>query len=161
MNEKHTILRGHDSFETAYIIADYPYGFRLRCKQAVWLEFKAGWGSRYCTRTTNPKVPGEIWNAPKKGTYYSGMTFLTRDESNGHISQAECGDWMNTKQLAEFEAVWGPQLDAQQRIAFDVLKEMTAKYEAELAARMAAPAVFVTGNGSEIVCPASNQLKPV
>ena len=79
MNEKHTILRGHDSFETAYIIADYPYGFRLRCKQAVWLEFKAGWGSRYCTRTTNPKVPGEIWNAPKKGTYYSGMTFRNRE----------------------------------------------------------------------------------
>ena len=28
--------------ETAIIVPDYPYGFRLRCKLRVWVEYKAG-----------------------------------------------------------------------------------------------------------------------
>ena len=34
------ILPGiHISPETAYVIDDYPYGFRLRCRIRYWLEF--------------------------------------------------------------------------------------------------------------------------
>jgi hypothetical protein len=34
------ILKGHISQETAYLVDDYPYGFRLRCKIRYWLEYQ-------------------------------------------------------------------------------------------------------------------------
>ena len=30
-----TVLTGHTSPETAYVVSDYPYGFRLRCQIRV------------------------------------------------------------------------------------------------------------------------------
>lgn len=59
-----TPLYGHNSESTAYVIADYPYGFKLRCTMKVWLEYKEGKGFRMVTRTSNPKKPG-IWNNQK------------------------------------------------------------------------------------------------
>ena len=38
MPEGIELLKGHVSFETAWTITDYPYGRRLRCKRAVWVE---------------------------------------------------------------------------------------------------------------------------
>ena len=64
-----TILKGHTTPETAYIVNDYPYGFRLRCKIRYWLEYKPGHGARLVSQTTNPKKPGEAWNKPKASTY--------------------------------------------------------------------------------------------
>lgn len=34
------VLSGHTSPETAYVVDDYPYGFRLRCKIRYWIETK-------------------------------------------------------------------------------------------------------------------------
>src|SRR5208282_6778802 len=81
---KGSILRGHTSPETAYVVEDYPYGFRLRCKIRYWLENKAGHGSRLVSQTTNPKVAGEVWNKPKASTYASGLCFMYLDEQ-GHL----------------------------------------------------------------------------
>ena len=77
-------LHGHTSEETAYLVDDYPYGFRLRCKIRYWIETTKN-GQRFCSQTTNPKRPGTVWNKPKKSTYCALMV-LTQDESNGHIS---------------------------------------------------------------------------
>jgi len=76
-------LYNHTSEETAYLIADYPYGFRLRCQMKVWLEHKPSKGWRMVTRTSNPKRPG-TWNAPKMSTYreLGGNLFL---DNEGHI----------------------------------------------------------------------------
>lgn len=72
----------HTSPETAYVIEDYPYGFRLRCKRRVWLETNKK-GTRYCTQTTNPKKAGEVWNKPKYSTYAdSGAMYL---DENDHV----------------------------------------------------------------------------
>ena len=33
-----TPLYGHTSPETAYLVADYPYSFKLRCRIRYWIE---------------------------------------------------------------------------------------------------------------------------
>jgi len=78
------ILKGHISPETAYIVDDYPYGFRLRCKIRYWLEYHPKRGTRLCSQTTNPKRPEEFWNTPKCSTYcyLAGCMFL---DENNHV----------------------------------------------------------------------------
>lgn len=76
------ILKGHISPETAFVVDDYPYGFRLRCKIRYWLEYNAKRGFRFVSQTTNPKRPGEVWNKPKASTYsrLGGAMFLDENE---------------------------------------------------------------------------------
>src|SRR6516165_4444148 len=62
------ILSGHISPETAYVVEDYPYGLRLRCRIRYWLEHTPKRGFRFWSQTTNPKR-GNIWNKPKASTY--------------------------------------------------------------------------------------------
>ena len=33
-------LKQATNFETAYVIDDYPYGFTLRCKKKMWIEYR-------------------------------------------------------------------------------------------------------------------------
>lgn len=89
-------LKGHVSPETAYVVADYPYGFKLRCKVRFWIETKKGHGQRVMSQTTNPKIEGrEVWNQPKASTY-SRICVLVLDESNGHVHHESIT--MNTKE---------------------------------------------------------------
>jgi hypothetical protein len=78
------ILIGHTSPETAFVVDDYPYGFRLRCKIRYWLEYHPKHGFRFWSQTTNPKR-GNIWNKPKASTYcrFGGCLYLN-DE--GHVT---------------------------------------------------------------------------
>jgi hypothetical protein len=97
------ILAGHVSPETAYLIDDYPYGFRLRCKIRYWLEYKPGNGFRLWSQTSNPKR-GNVWNNPKQSTYckFGGCMYLNEA---GHVTWsglteystgAEAKAWMDT-----------------------------------------------------------------
>src|ERR1035441_10184979 len=79
-----TVLSGHTTVETAYLVSDYPYGFRLRCKIRYWLEYKSGYGFRLCSQTTNPKLSTEFWNKPKKSTY-SDLGVMGLDEQ-AHVT---------------------------------------------------------------------------
>lgn len=74
----------HTSPETAYVVEDYPYGFRLRCKIRYWLEYSKTHGYRFVSQTTNPKRAGEHWNAPKKSTYVDLAAVLYINE-DGHL----------------------------------------------------------------------------
>lgn len=78
------LLKNHTSPETAYVVEDYPYGFRLRCQMRYWLEFKLGHGFRLMMQTSNPKRPGLVWNKPKAGTYskFGGAMYL---DEQGHV----------------------------------------------------------------------------
>src|SRR5262245_29901973 len=78
-----TILKGHVSPETAYVVNDYPYGFRLRCSIRYWLEHHQKRGFRFVSQTTNPKR-GNGWNKPKASTYarYGGCLF---PDEKGHV----------------------------------------------------------------------------
>jgi len=79
------ILSGHNAPETAYIIDDYPYGFRLRCQMRCWIETTKH-GQRFVTQTSNPKKAGLVWNKPKLSTY-SDLAVMYLDEQ-GHIQHA-------------------------------------------------------------------------
>ncbi len=76
-------LTGHTSPETAFVVDDYPYGFRLRCQIRYWLEHCPKKGTRFCSQTTNPKVLGTVWNKPKKSTYC--MTGVMFADEKGHV----------------------------------------------------------------------------
>lgn len=76
------VLTGHTSPETAYVVNDYPYGFKLRCKIRYWLEYRKGKGFRFMYQTTDPRREGEVWNKPKASTYNSiGVMYL---DENSH-----------------------------------------------------------------------------
>ncbi len=83
-----TLLRGHVSMETAYVVPDYPYGSNLRCQKRYWLETATKGTQRgrvkLMEQTTNPKK-GDVWNKPHASTY-TPLRYLVRDESNGHVS---------------------------------------------------------------------------
>jgi hypothetical protein len=74
------ILSGHVSPETAYVVDDYPYGFRLRCKIRYWLEYNPKHGFRLVSQTSNPKR-GNVWNKPKASTYsrFGACMYLDED----------------------------------------------------------------------------------
>jgi hypothetical protein len=79
-----TPLYGHTSPETAYLVNDYPYGFRLRCKIRYWLEHDKKRGWRFCSQTTNPKR-GDTWNKPKASTYVRFAACMCLNEE-GHVT---------------------------------------------------------------------------
>lgn len=95
----------HVSAETAYVIADYPYGFRLRCKIRYWLDCGKP-GVRLMTQTTNPKVSGEVWNKPKAGVYsrFGAALFL---DQKGHVHHSGLSESSGGKEASEWCAVFG------------------------------------------------------
>ena len=97
-----TPLYGHTSEETAYIIADYPYGFKLRCTMKVWLEYREGKGFRMVTRTSNPKKPG-MWNKEKASTYARIGACLYLDD-NGHVCQSAVSEYSSIEEIKAFIA---------------------------------------------------------
>ncbi len=105
-----TILTGHVSPETAYVVADYPYGFRLRCKIRYWLE-RTKHGVRLVSQTTNPKVAYEKWNKPKASTYHDVAVMYLDDESHVHI--ACLGMYDSEEDIAAFVATYGHALTAE------------------------------------------------
>lgn len=80
MSQK-TILKGHTSAQTAFEVADYPYGFKLRTRLYTWIESKKEKGDRVVTYTINPKTG--MPNKPKY-TVYADFRYLYLDEA-GHV----------------------------------------------------------------------------
>lgn len=99
-------LKGHVSPETAYVVDDYPYGFRLRCKIRYWLEFKPRQGFRFVSQTTNPKRAGEVWNKPKASTYcrFGGAMFL---DENEHVKWAGLTEYSNGAEAKAWAEKYG------------------------------------------------------
>ena len=100
-----TILKGHISPETAYLVEDYPYGFTLRCKIRYWLEYKPQHGCRLMSQTTNPKR-GDMWNKPKGSTYarFGGCMFL--DEQN-HVQWKGLSEYSDGAEAQAFRETYG------------------------------------------------------
>lgn len=95
--------------ETAVVIHDYPYGFRLRCQMRVWIEFKPGKGFRYCTQTTNPKKPGTVWNKPKAGTYWRVSCAIAQN-CEGHLQPVGLNEFSSLAEYAAFLGAFAPNL---------------------------------------------------
>ena len=100
------VLTGHHSPDTAYEIADFPYGFSLRCRKRYWVEYKRGHGARVVSQTTNPKR-GHTWNKPKAGIYATFAQVLYLDEQ-GHVKQAAFSEYCNAAEARQWFETYGP-----------------------------------------------------
>jgi len=118
-------IYGHTSPETARVVDDYPYGFRLRCKIRYWVEYHAKRGFRMVGQTTNPKVAGEVWNKPKASTYARfGLVMGIDDE--GHIVNADSlTEYNSLQECREFQAKHGAHMptDAAELLALWIQKK--------------------------------------
>jgi hypothetical protein len=107
-----TPIYGHVDEKTAYVVDDYPYGYKLRCKIRYWLEHSPTKGFRFCSQTTNPKKSVEVWNAPKKSTYMrlGGCMFL---DENSHVKWTGVSEYSDLATLEKFAADFpGADLEA-------------------------------------------------
>lgn len=103
-------LPGHVSPETAYVVNDYPYGFRLRCKARYWIETHPKRGQRVMFQTTNPKIEGrEVWNRAKASTYNT-LHVLVLNESNHHVEVEGLGYNATEAQIQAFATQHAPAL---------------------------------------------------
>jgi hypothetical protein len=98
------ILKGHVSSETSYIVEDYPYGFKLRCKIRYWIEYKDKKGFRFVSQTSNPRK-GNIWNAPKALTYdrLGGCMYIEK----GHVKYTGLDEYCSGKEAQEWLETYG------------------------------------------------------
>ncbi|GAA3751205.1 hypothetical protein [Micromonospora maritima] len=123
--ERVQVLHGHTGEESAYLVEDYPYGFRLRCQIRYWIETaekgaKKG-QQRLMSQTTNPKKPGEPWNKPKGSTYVL-MAVMYLD-GEGHVQWTGVSEYGLTPVHDARWRLWGvvDQLDDEQRRLYDLL----------------------------------------
>lgn len=88
INQERKYLYNHTSQETAYVVEDYPWGFRSRTTIRYWIESKnaKNGGQRFGRQTINPKT-GK-WCAPKYSTY-SPLMVMFLDENN-HVKYYCC-----------------------------------------------------------------------
>lgn len=124
-------LPGHFSAVTAYVQADYPYGFKLRCERLCWLERDPKRGYRFCTQTSNPKKPG-TWNAPKKSTY-TMLAVMGLDEQN-HVVWTGCSIYEFDK-VQEFVAKYGHAFSADQASDASAMLSAYTRHQARKAAQ--------------------------
>ena len=101
--QKYEIIKGCVSEETAYVVDDYPYGFRLRTKIRYWIETTKN-GDRFVSQTLNPKTG--FWNKPKKSTYDAVMV-MRKDNSNGYINYFGLWKSAGLEELDKFMAKVG------------------------------------------------------
>ena len=113
-----TILKGHHSPETAYVVDDYPYGFTLRCTIRYWLEYHPKRGFRFVSQTTNPKRSGEVWNKPKASTYcrFGGCMFL---DDQQHVQWTGLSEYSDAAEAQAFKATYGEGVPAEGRQILD------------------------------------------
>jgi len=93
-------LIGHDSPESAYVVEDYPYGFRLRTTIRYWIETNRN-GQRTMSQTRDPKRAGAPWNKPK-GSTYSPVRVLLRNTGNGHVEHDALSTYADEEKIAAF-----------------------------------------------------------
>lgn len=92
-------LIGCNSQDTAHVVEDYPYGFRLRTKIRYWIESRKGYGQRFVSQTMNPK--NGRWNKAKAGTY-SNIIVMGIDEDTGFVTTKALGYWHDEKSIRSF-----------------------------------------------------------
>lgn len=93
------VLTGHDSPDTAYVVDDYPYGFKLRTSIRYWIETKKGHGQRFVSQTVNPKT-GHL-NKPKASTYSALMVMYLNEQ--GHVQHDGLSGYADDEKIDRFE----------------------------------------------------------
>lgn len=125
------VITGATSFETAFIQEDYPYGRRLRCERASWVETVPRYGMRVVHRTTNPKRTGKRWNSPHPETYTDGIVVLfvatgENDDGKEYVYSYDLRgpSWATLEEVEEFERCFPELLRADEyaRNRFESIK---------------------------------------
>jgi hypothetical protein len=129
--ERVRVLNGHTSQETAYVVDDYPYGRRLRCKIRYWIETAekgaAKGKQRFVSQTTDPKRSYEFWNKPKPSTY--ALIAVMYLDHKDHVQWWGVG--LNMSPVDDARArLMGiyDQLDNADRRCYEHLLKMSQKY---------------------------------
>lgn len=120
-NNTRKYLYEHTSQENAFMVNDYPWGFRLRTTIRYWIETskaKNG-GQRFGSQTINPKT-GK-WCAPKYSTY-SPIMVMFLDE-NEHVKYCVCRHHDGLEYINKFKETHLSHLTDFQK---ERLKEMIA-----------------------------------
>ncbi|MHA1541355.1 MAG: hypothetical protein ACTSQH_00080 [Candidatus Hodarchaeales archaeon] len=65
----------HTNEENAFVVDNYPYGFKKTLKK-FWIETTKR-GDRLCGMTLNPKT--QVWNKPEKSTYSEVMVLVKNE----------------------------------------------------------------------------------
>jgi hypothetical protein len=122
------LLSGHISPDTAFLVDDYPYGFRLRCKMRYWLEFNKTHGVRLFSQTSNPKKAGLVWNKPKASTYcrFAGAMYL---DDNNHVQWAGLTEYTNASEASAWRETFGAGTHPDSIPVMNLWCEAKAKYE--------------------------------
>ena len=94
------------NFESAVVVDNYPWGFKLKTKRAYWVETNSK-GDRFCYQTLNPKT--NKWCAVKTSTYGAAFV-LTQDDSNGYVSYFGLSKCDNAKDVES----WLSKVDYEQ-----------------------------------------------
>jgi hypothetical protein len=120
----------HISPETAFVVEDYPYGFRLRCKKRFWLDCHAKKGVRFMSQTTNPKRPGEVWNTPKASTYarFGGAMYL---DDAGHVQWSGLTEYTNGAEAAAWRDTYGEGVPVAMQKTVNDWVTVKLRYDAE------------------------------
>jgi hypothetical protein len=119
-------LFGHTDEATAYVVEDYPYGFRLRCQKRYWIETTKK-GDRLCTQTTDPKRSYLHWNKAKKSTYVEvGCMFLNDDD---HVTWAALNMWAKPEAIQGFVDIVADHLSDAQKSQIAVIKGYNRAFE--------------------------------
>ena len=128
------LLPGYTSPETAYVVDDYPYSFRLRCTIRYWMEYKKNHGYRLVSQTGNPKKPGLVWNKPKASTYATfGVMGL---DEQGHVQWMSIS-YANLKEAIAFRDTYQEGMDELQKLNIRNYIAYAVAYEARKAALQA------------------------
>ena len=124
IQETRKYLYGHNSKETAYVVDDYPWGFRLRTTIRYWVETKRSknGGQRFGRQTINPKTGA--WCAPKYSTY-SPIIIMYLDEKD-HIQTTCIGHNSGQERMDNFKEIHWNNLDDFQK---DKMREIFAYEE--------------------------------
>ena len=114
-------LYQHISQETARVVEDYPWGFRLRTTIRYWIETKKAknGGQRFGSQTINPKT-GK-WCAPKYSTY-SPLMVMFLDE-NDHVKWTGLDHNSGEERILKFKETHLSNLSEYQK---ETLKEIMA-----------------------------------
>lgn len=97
------VIYGATSPETAIVVNNYPWGFKLKTSQRYWIETTKH-GDRFITQTLNPKT--NVWCNPKKSTYAAVKVLTVEDIDNKKIVSTNSINlgYSDTKRVAEFES---------------------------------------------------------
>jgi len=99
-------LIGHHDEVTAFVVADYPYSFKLRTQIRYWTEAAPKKGVRFVSQTMNPKLAGVHWNKPKKSTFARFAMAMYLDE-NGHVQTKGLSEYSEPSEIVDYLRVFG------------------------------------------------------